>query len=77
MLTRYEKASATRALNKMRAKWHERSLKAWETRRANALERGRIDADGQPTLAERKKRRRIALKAWVTRRASLSAMAAD
>jgi hypothetical protein len=59
------KAAATRLKNKYR----NRALKAWETRRANAIAAGKLDSDGAPTSAESKKRRRIALKSWRTRRA--------
>lgn len=75
ILTRAEKAAATRRKNKaeaeavrLKAMHSDRARRSWETRRINAIATGKIDADGQPTLKETKKRRRIALKAWRTRR---------
>lgn len=51
-----------------RREYQERAYKAWDTRWANLRAAGRVDANGEPSLQERRKRRKIAKKAWQTRR---------
>jgi hypothetical protein len=50
-----------------------RAKKGWKTRWANLLANGLIDADGNPTKKEVKKRRQQALRSWKTRRAAAAA----
>jgi hypothetical protein len=62
--------AAEKAAKKKAADFQARSFKAWETRRANLLAKGLIDANGVPSRKEKKRRRLQALQSWETRRAT-------